>query len=574
MPALSRVLAALSLLLLSAPVAAKVELNLSGRIQSDLRFRVINERAGQWYSPIRLDRGVARNENIGRFRLEADGGRFFGLAELDFVWIGLDRDFDTLADLSLREKNSPYRLEAQALYIEATDIFVDGLDLRIGQQKVTWGKGDQFNPTNTLNPLDLEDVLLFGELVANMMVKVDYNFGANWSLSAVLVPVFKPALLPSSASLGLVSVERLPWVEDDVRWRIHAERELAKYLGYPTAISATHIVEPETSFKNMQGALRVAGMIGDHDIALSYYVGRHTIPTPLFNYSRLTNDPQCNPLDPNDCIKGLLTTETTLGFPRMQVVGLNMAGQLNLLGWLSSKIKPIGYRIEAGVFFPQVYTQSLVQEEMDFGFYTQPKGEYDYINGRRPHVVDSTPFAKWVIGLDYTFNRYFYLNAQWVHGMPDEFGAGDFLSGGKVVRDARPTISGPTLLACAVADAKRGEHCIEEVTRPRLGDYLVLGGDIKLLADKLLLRLFMLLDLNGYTTERFDDTVGQRVSQHHSPFSSEGFSAVFFPELSYNFGFGLELFAGALFNLGKSYTKFGDPASGGSKVFTRARFSF
>ena len=53
-----------------------------------------------------------------------------------------------------------------------------------------------------------------------------------------------------------------------------------------------------------------------------------------------------------------------------------------------------------------------------------------------------------------------------------------------------------------------------------------------------------------------------------------GFSAVLFPELDYNFGNGLELGTGALVLLGHSYTKFGDPAAGGSVYFVRGRFSF
>jgi hypothetical protein len=64
------------------------------------------------------------------------------------------------------------------------------------------------------------------------------------------------------------------------------------------------------------------------------------------------------------------------------------------------------------------------------------------------------------------------------------------------------------------------------------------------------------------------------VPTFHSLFSSEGFSASIYPELDYNFGNGLELGAGALLLLGGSWTKFGDPAAGGSLVFTRARFSF
>ena len=88
-----------------------------------------------------------------------------------------------------------------------------------------------------------------------------------------------------------------------------------------------------------------------------------------------------------------------------------------------------------------------------------------------------------------------------------------------------------------------------------------------------LLRLFGVLDLTGY--ERSFYSIREvRIFERFSPFSAEGFSASLFPELNYNFGSGLELGVGGLLNLGKIYTKFGDPAAGGSLVWTRARLSF
>ena len=36
---------------------------------------------------------------------------------------------------------------------------------------------------------------------------------------------------------------------------------------------------------------------------------------------------------------------------------------------------------------------------------------------------------KWTLGFDYTLTRELYLNAMWVHGFVDEFGAGDWLRG-------------------------------------------------------------------------------------------------------------------------------------------------
>jgi hypothetical protein len=180
-----------------------------------------------------------------------------------------------------------------------------------------------------------------------------------------------------------------------------------------------------------------------------------------------------------------------------------------------------------------------------------------------------------VVGLDYTFGPRVYANLQWVHGLFDEFGAGDFISDGVAVRGSRTgEDTDVPLLQCAVLDSTRGERCAIEVLRPRLGDYLVLGVDVKFFNDNLLVRLFSILDLTGVSVERWDADADRRVRTHHSAFSSEGFSAVIFPELTYNFGHGLELSGGALVKLGKAHTKFGDPAAGGSDIWTRARFSW
>src|SRR5262249_54843361 len=127
-------------------------------------------------------------------------------------------------------------------------------------------------------------------------------------------------------------------------------------------------------------------------------------------------------------------------------------------------------------------------------------------------------------------------------------------------------------LSCALQ--KDGTQCAREILRPRLGDYVVLGVDLKFFDTALLIRTFFILDVTGFVVDEWSDEEGKRVQTKVSPFSKEGFSSVIFPEINYNFGNGLELATGVLLQLGKDYTKFGDPAAGGSLVWTRGRFSF
>jgi len=578
-PKLTTTATAALLLVLALPrLAAAIELNFSGKIQSDIRFRIDEKKVGGFWNPLALGAGVERNQNLLQLKLTATQGPFTGVVDLDFIWYGYLNDVSGMSDLTRYDKVAPFYVKPHALYLEANDI-LPGLDVRLGQQLVLWGKGDQFNPTNTINANDIQDPLYFGEQVANLMARVDYNFKEHWSVSGVLVPLFKPAVLPPSAPLGVALNDRLPFTDAALRHRIAAEQAFTggalKGLAYPTIVNSVTPMMPESSAGNMQWALRIAGVLGEQDIALSYYNGRTDLPQPFLNYTHMQRGSICNQMDRTQCVDGLLLTDTYLGYPKVQVVGLNMAGQIPL--GKSTKVKPIGYRLEAGVYFPQAASMILLQDKLDFGITAQPAGEYDYAPGKssvlnRPNVVDSTPFAKWVLGLDYTFNRYVYTNVMWVHGLADEFGAGDWISKGYAVRQSG-VITGPMdTMSCVLG--KNGEKCAREMLRPRIGDYLILGFDFKFLDDRGLLRLFTIWDLAGYTEDTWDPVQQARVQTHHSLFSKEGFSAVIYPEFVWNFHNGLEMGAGVLLMLGREYTKFGDPAAGGSLVWTRARYSY
>ena len=566
--------------------AAAVEVDFSGKIQTDLRLRPTSIDVGPYYGRLSIGSGVALNQNLLRAKVVAKEGNFTGVADLEFIWLGYSREIQDVTDLSRVDKVSPYFLRVKNLFVEAKDLGVKGLDLRVGQQVVAWGAGDQFNPTNNLNSTDLYDPLLFGELVPNLMVRMDYAFKGKWTLSGVLVPIFKPAILPSWGGIATAFPDRNPLTDDALRQRIQVEQAAAAVLGYPAVVGGAMPVLPKTSFNNMQGSVRLAGVIKEQDVALSYYVGRTDMPHPYLNVSHQVPGRVCDPTDATSCIDGTMQTQTYLGFPRMQVVGLNMSGQMNPLKWISKKIESLGYRLEVGLFLPQAASLTLLQDAIDMGsFYQQPAGEYTY-GGRyvdssgnvikHPNVIDSTPFLKWTAGLDYTFNEHVYANVQWVHGFVDEFGAGDFIHKGWNVTKLAGDPAGMFTCAAAIgtANAAQWGNCAREYMRPRLGDYLVLGVDLKFREERVLLRLFTIWPLNGVVDDHYDEAKGKRVQTKHNMFTPEGFSAVIYPELNYNFRNGLELGFGALFMLGRESTKFGDPATGGTLVFGRARYSF
>ena len=626
-PSLAVSLAVLLVMTMSPAALAgdDIEISIGGRVQTDLRFRVQEKSIGGWWTRQALPVGLSRNENIFKFKFEAEYGSFRGVADIDFVLYGRQDELESFGMLSRREKLDPYRFDAHSVYLEAGDLFFEGLDLRIGQQLVQWGVADQFNPTNNLNSDDLEDPLLFGEQQGNLMVKLDYTFLEEFTVSGVLVPLFRPALVPTSAALGLGAIDRLPFGEPELRWLVQSQNVQAiDQFRYPVVVARAKPELPEITPENMQFAFRFAGVLGEQDISVSYYNGRSDFPVPYLNYNRLEtfDSPRCKlgapapypddafdladparrgavdrdgngKADAEECIKGFIATDTYLRYPKMQVLGFNMAGEIPGVG--------IGYRFELGVFFPERQRMRIIRDRslrsseggFDFTMDIAPwdddeRVEYDYDvdgipGGPASEVLPGTPFAKWTLGLDYSlFDGNLFLTAMWVHGLVDEFGAGDWITEGWALRKGSAAGNDDaTLLECSTplasisaGDPPRGAQCVTEILRPRIGDFLVFGFDIRFLQQQGLIRVFTLWELNGYTEERWDSGKQRRVRKYHSMFTEEGFSAVLLPELQYNFGYGFELHVGALVQLGKSYTKFGDPAAGGSQVYMRGRFSF
>jgi hypothetical protein len=89
-------------------------------------------------------------------------------------------------------RRTSYEAELRELYV---GVFRDGFDLRIGNQRIAWGKGDAVSPNDVLNPPDLRDPIFTDtELrrIPTFAVRADIEGGAN-ALQLVVQPFFVPA---------------------------------------------------------------------------------------------------------------------------------------------------------------------------------------------------------------------------------------------------------------------------------------------------------------------------------------------------------------------------------------------
>ncbi|PIV54432.1 hypothetical protein COS16_10415, partial [Candidatus Desantisbacteria bacterium CG02_land_8_20_14_3_00_49_13] len=162
---MKKIIAVVVLGLLAAGSAHALDIN--GFLKTDWRVKADSTAALTW------------NENVVNLKLKsAVASGASGFAELELKNTGFPTA-GNLNDLSLYDKSkaAPWTLELKEGYVDISNLFVEGFDLRAGKQRITWGTADRFNPTDNLNPLDLSDLTDFGRRVANTSLKATYYIG-------------------------------------------------------------------------------------------------------------------------------------------------------------------------------------------------------------------------------------------------------------------------------------------------------------------------------------------------------------------------------------------------------------
>jgi len=505
-----RIAGVLGVAALLAAVAARAEVGIDwgAFVENDLRVAVD-----------RVDEpGVQRNQTTFGLDLNVslipDSLRIVG--DVEVVWTGFARDTE-FEGLTQRNTVSPVYFESQAAYVEVIDI-LPYIDLRVGRQIVQWGAADMFNPTSNLNPPDLEDPLKFGEQVANQMVRVDWNPGAStFIVTAVWVPVFAPAQLPGSALLAVGDrTSMFPFTDPEAR--LAAERFRNMYLRnleyYDVRDPDVNAEMPEFSLANGQVGLRMSWLVGLFDMSLSYYRGFSPIPVPVSSSSSAERTGDF--ADDGTPILGV-NTNVKLVFPRKQVLGFDLAGQLPFLD-------DAGFWFEGALVFPE-------RTRMAFDI-TEVVPSAELIKG---DTVEARPFVKYTVGADYTINEYLFVTGQFIHGFVDEFGAS------------------------------------------AIQNYWMVNGDLKLLQERLLIRISVLGEVPHEDDDlELDEDGDGRVDSLADGATNDGTigSLVVFPSITARPMDGLELALGAYFLFGHAEGKFGMPAAGPSLAFFRVKASF
>ena len=270
----------------------------------------------------------------------------------------------------------PYNLEVREAYVQLFGFLTKNLDVKIGRQRITWGTADKLNPTDNLNPYDLEDVLDFGRHRGSDAISLDYYFNSEFSLQGVYIPFFQPANMPVGAfANALTPSMELPqgMTLMESRGRIHMPR-------YNLAESSTV-------------GLKLKGFAAGFDFSLSYVWGRDGMPISTYN--------TFTPVDAT----GGISIFSQLSFYRTHIFGIDMAGSIG----------GVGVWAEAAAFLPK--NEVIMTNNLSALYPMSPV----------PVTQDTTAlekktYTKFILGADYNFANGAYLNFQYMHGFINERG--------------------------------------------------------------------------------------------------------------------------------------------------------
>ncbi len=163
-----------------------------------------------------------------------------------------------------------FKLDLKEAYI---DYYTKYIDFRVGQQTIAWGKADEINPTDIINPQDMTNITEDKSIrrIGLFQIKADVKL-YDFVLNAIWKPSFEYMRIPAL----------------DSRW---------SFISMPFVTTLPDPVYPENSFENTEWAFKLARTLGSVDFSLSYSDGWDNIFTPVVAVDPVTHRPSLDRLE-------------------------------------------------------------------------------------------------------------------------------------------------------------------------------------------------------------------------------------------------------------------------------------
>lgn len=339
------------------------KLKISGELMTDDRFLIRDQHNWAW------------NENRLTLKLDrriSGSSKFY--SEIWLRNIGLP-NITSSSDLYNKGIVDPYNLEIREAYIQLYGFLSEKLDLTIGRQRMIWGTADRLNPTDILNPYDLEDILDFGRHRGSDAINANYYFNNNFSIQAVYIPLFQPANMPAGIFADALNPSMsLP------------EGMILK------GFSDTLLIPKHQLKETSSAGFKFKGYVKGVDFSLGYVWGYDGIAVNTRN--------TFVPVDED----GGVSINAQLSFMRIHTVCADFA----------TSIAGIGFWGEAAIVIPD--NKVTTTNDLSALYPLSPDPVI------QDTVIIEKPYLKFIIGGDYFFRGGGYINMQYLHGFIQEKG--------------------------------------------------------------------------------------------------------------------------------------------------------
>ena len=169
------------------------------------------------------------------------------------------------------------------------EFFATHFDLRVGASRIVWGRLDEFQPTDVVNPIDLTRFLLEGRSEARLpvgLVRGRVFLRGSSTLEGIIVPVFRAGrfdqLEERTSPFNLAANANVVCPRVGLG---SASAELGR--DGPCLLLIRERQEPEGALRNMQGGARFTSTAGRVDWAVSAFRGFNSFPTYTVTIPRL-----------------------------------------------------------------------------------------------------------------------------------------------------------------------------------------------------------------------------------------------------------------------------------------------
>ncbi|MDN5291470.1 MAG: hypothetical protein PWQ06_1709 [Anaerophaga sp.] len=337
-------------------------LKLSGELFTDQRFLLKSPNDWAW------------NENRLTLNLEksTDNAKFY--SEVWLRNIGVPA-IHASSDLYNKGIIDPYNLEVREAYVQLNGFLTKNLDVSIGRQRIVWGTADKLNPTDNLNPLDLEDILDFGRRRGSDAINLNYYINNDFSLQGVFIPIFQPANMPVGIFANILN----PTLEMPDGMALES-------------VSDTLTMPKYNIGESSSAGLKLKGFAKGVNFSLSYVWGFDGLPFATKNTFIPVN------------ALGGINIHSQLSYARTHIIGADLV----------TSIAGFGVWAEAAAFIPE--KDVMMTNDLSALYPTSPVP----VTQDSLILDKSKPYIKFVVGGDYFFSDGSYLNVQYLHGFIHE----------------------------------------------------------------------------------------------------------------------------------------------------------